>query len=243
MSSSITVIVAATLTNGIGKNGNLPWRLPKEMKYFQHVTTNAPEGSINAVIMGRNTWESIPERFRPLPNRLNLIVTRNEQYLDDFRGAADHKMTPKPSVHASLKDAILHVLTAPLASSSDIPDIHRTFIIGGAAMYREALGLTDALPNPNADDPSTPSTGNNATRQKPLADRILLTRILSPAFEDCDVRMPEFRDEEEEEWTKASREDLVKWVGQNVPENPQEENKMKPGEVVKYEFEMWTRRQ
>ena len=107
-------------------------------------------------------------------------------------------------------------------------------------MYREALGLTDALPNSNADDPST---GNTSTRQKPLADRILLTRILSPAFEDCDVRMPEFRDEKGEEWTKASREDLVKWVGQDVPECPQEENKMKPGEIVKYEFEMWTRRQ
>jgi len=81
MSASITVIVAATLTNGIGKNASLPWRLPKEMKYFQFVTTNAPEGSVNAVIMGRNTWESIPERFRPLPNRQNLIVTRNEHYL------------------------------------------------------------------------------------------------------------------------------------------------------------------
>lgn len=106
-------------------------------------------------------------------------------------------------------------------------------------MYREALGLTDALPNPNKDDPST---GNNSTRQKPLADRILLTRILSPAFEDCDVHMPEFRDEKGEEWMKASREELVNWVGQDVPESPQEENKMKPGEVVKYEFEMWTRR-
>lgn len=235
MSASITVIVAATLTNGIGKNASLPWRLPKEMKYFQFVTTNAPEGSVNAVIMGRNTWESIPERFRPLPNRQNLIVTRNEHYLGNFRA----ERTPKPSVHASLKDAIL---TAPLVSP-DIPNIHRTFIIGGAAMYREALGLTNALPNRNTDDPSTAST---PTQQKPLADRILLTRILSPAFDDCDVHMPEFRNEKsedgEEVWMKASHEELVKWVGQEVPESPREENKMNPGEEVKYEFEMWTRK-
>ena len=76
----LTLIVAATLTNGIGKNGTLTWRLPKEMSYFARTTTNAPEGSINAVIMGRNTWESIPDKFRPLKNRTNLVISRNASY-------------------------------------------------------------------------------------------------------------------------------------------------------------------
>ncbi|KAF6766057.1 dihydrofolate reductase [Ephemerocybe angulata] len=63
--SRLTIIVAATKSNGIGQNGQLPWRLPKEIKYFAQVTSNAPEGTQNAVIMGRNTWESIPKKFRP----------------------------------------------------------------------------------------------------------------------------------------------------------------------------------
>lgn len=76
----LTVIVASTLNNGIGQNARLPWRLPKEMTYFKRVTTNAPEGSMNAVVMGRNTWESIPQKFRPLDKRLNLVVSKNKHY-------------------------------------------------------------------------------------------------------------------------------------------------------------------
>jgi dihydrofolate reductase len=78
--SALTIIVAATPTNGIGLAGTLPWRLPKELKYFASVTSQAPQGQQNAVIMGRNTWESIPKRFRPLPGRLNVVVTRREGY-------------------------------------------------------------------------------------------------------------------------------------------------------------------
>jgi len=76
----LTVIVAATKNNGIGQNSTLPWRLPKEMKYFAHATSVAPDGKVNAVIMGRNTWESIPEKYRPLSNRANHIISRNKDY-------------------------------------------------------------------------------------------------------------------------------------------------------------------
>src|SRR5690606_24683677 len=57
-----------------------PWRLAKEMKYFARATSEAPEGTRNADVMGRTTWESIPEKFRPLPNRVNVVVSRNEKY-------------------------------------------------------------------------------------------------------------------------------------------------------------------
>lgn len=80
MSSSFTLVVAATLTNGIGQGSRLPWRLPQELAYFARVTSGAPEGKLNSVIMGRNTWESIPLKFRPLPGRLNIVVSRNESY-------------------------------------------------------------------------------------------------------------------------------------------------------------------
>ena len=78
--ASITLIVAATLANGIGQSARLPWRLPQEMAYFARVTTAAPEGSVNAVIMGRNTWESIPAKFRPLPRRVNAVVSRSKDF-------------------------------------------------------------------------------------------------------------------------------------------------------------------
>jgi dihydrofolate reductase len=78
---SITLIVAATLSNGIGATGRLPWRLSKEMAYFAKITSHVPENVTkrNAVIMGRKTWESIPTKFRPLKNRINVVVSRDPE--------------------------------------------------------------------------------------------------------------------------------------------------------------------
>ena len=70
-------ILACTHNGGIGLNGKLPWRLKEDMKLFKRITTTIQnpndEGKQNAVIMGRKTWESIPNKFRPLPNRINII--------------------------------------------------------------------------------------------------------------------------------------------------------------------------
>lgn len=73
------VIVAATASSlSIGRHGKLPWRLAQDMLYFKNVTTNTTtKGRMNAVIMGRRTWESIPQKFRPLSNRLNVVLSRN----------------------------------------------------------------------------------------------------------------------------------------------------------------------
>ncbi|KAJ7071051.1 dihydrofolate reductase-like domain-containing protein [Mycena amicta] len=185
--SRLTLIVAATKANGIGQNAQLPWRLPKEMAYFARVTSNAPADKLNGVIMGRNTWESIPLRFRPLKNRLNVVVSRNPSFNAD-----------SARVETSLDGAIAH---------GEHSGVHRTFVIGGAALYAESLAL---------------------------ADRILLTRILSPAFAECDVFMPEFVDDTNS-WTRAAHDVLRDWVGFDVPEGVQEEN------GVQYEFQMWVR--
>jgi dihydrofolate reductase len=78
-SPQLTLVVAATLANGIGAQGALPWRLPREMAYFAKVTREGgptTEGIPNAVIMGRKTWESIPRKFRPLKDRLNVVISR-----------------------------------------------------------------------------------------------------------------------------------------------------------------------
>ena len=80
MATRLTLIAAATQSNGIGFKSSLPWRLRKEMAYFTRVTSEAPEGSVNAVIMGRKSWECIPNKYRPLVNRANVIITRNIDY-------------------------------------------------------------------------------------------------------------------------------------------------------------------
>ncbi|RDB29498.1 Dihydrofolate reductase [Hypsizygus marmoreus] len=205
--SRLTIIVAATKSNGIGQNSTLPWRLPREMKYFAQVTTTAPPGHSNAVIMGRNTWESIPEKYRPLPRRVNIVTSRNENYM----------LNSSPNtplyLHTTLASALARLNTP---STTDRP-IHRAFVIGGASLYSESLALS----------PSSSPT---------VVDRILLTRILSPDFDQCDVFMPDFLGQgTEKRWDRASHEELEAWVGFKVPEGEQEEN------GIKYEFQMWTR--
>ena len=74
LKQSYKIIVATGLNNEIGAQGDLLWRLPKDMRWFKENTTGAD------VIMGRKTYESFPEKFRPLPNRTNIVITRNEDY-------------------------------------------------------------------------------------------------------------------------------------------------------------------
>ncbi|KZT02677.1 dihydrofolate reductase [Laetiporus sulphureus 93-53] len=212
--TKLTLIVAATLTNGIGQNSRLPWRLSKEMRYFARVTSNAPEGSANAVLMGKNTWESIPTKFRPLSKRINVVISSNKRY---ELMPVDAPTPPAPVyLHSSLETALDRLSHPEKLHIS----IHRSFVIGGAALYRDTLHLP----------PSSES----------FVDRILLTRILSPAFEECDVYMPDFRAMEEANtetarWRKASHKELQDWVGFEVPEGVQEEN------GIQYEFQMWVR--
>ena len=121
----LSLIVACTSQGGIGKGGELPWRIPGDMAYFKRVTaeSTAPD-RLNAVIMGRKTWESIPVKFRPLPGRLNVVLSRNPAALNlpaDVLGAE------------SLPDA--------LAAVDNRADIEQCFIIGGAEIYKQALVL------------------------------------------------------------------------------------------------------
>ncbi|KAF8168122.1 dihydrofolate reductase-like domain-containing protein [Crassisporium funariophilum] len=209
--SRLTIIVAATKANGIGVKATLPWRLPKEMKYFAQVTTRAPEGGQNAVIMGRNTWESIPKKHRPLSKRLNIVISRNSNY--DLDASPDSPVVLKNDLKTAL------ALLDDSKATHDATTLHRGFIIGGASLYSETLAL-----------PISPA--------EPYVDRILLTRILSPDFNECDVFMPDFLEKDgkkTEEWTRSSHAALREWVGFEVPEGEQEEN------GVKYEFQMWVR--
>jgi dihydrofolate reductase len=76
------LVVAATLKGGIGQSGKLPWRLKGDMAFFKQLTTTtttAQKGKRNVVVMGRKTWESIPSNFRPLPNRVNVVLSRRPE--------------------------------------------------------------------------------------------------------------------------------------------------------------------
>jgi dihydrofolate reductase len=120
------VVVAATLENGIGKNGKLPWSLPSDMKFFKRITTetNYP-GKKNAVIIGRYTWESVPEKFRPLPGRLNVILSRTMTG-NDIGGSEGNVL-----VSGSLTDA-LELLAEPQYTTT----IETVYVIGGGHVYR-----------------------------------------------------------------------------------------------------------
>ena len=105
-------IVAAIAKNGvIGRDNTLPWRLPEDMKRFKALTMG------QAVLMGRKTWESLPDKFRPLPGRFNMVVPPNANY--SAEGAA---------VVTSIDDALRAV-----------GDENEVFVIGGAEIYRLAL--------------------------------------------------------------------------------------------------------
>ncbi|HEY9713021.1 MAG TPA: dihydrofolate reductase, partial [Chroococcales cyanobacterium] len=74
----LDLVVAVDLNRGIGRANGLPWRLPKDMKRFRNLTTASTDPHLqNAVIMGRKTWDSIPEKFRPLEGRINIVLTRS----------------------------------------------------------------------------------------------------------------------------------------------------------------------
>uniref|UniRef100_A0A914RPA9 dihydrofolate reductase n=1 Tax=Parascaris equorum TaxID=6256 RepID=A0A914RPA9_PAREQ len=72
----INIIVAMDSRGGIGKNGTLPWNIPEDLKYFQTMTTKTVDPTKqNAVVMGRKVWESLPAKWRPLKNRLNVVLS------------------------------------------------------------------------------------------------------------------------------------------------------------------------
>ncbi|MFI2752709.1 dihydrofolate reductase [Cellulomonas sp. P22] len=114
--SSLALVWAQSPDRVIGRNGALPWRVPEDMAHFRALTSGHP------VLMGRATWESLPARFRPLPGRDNLVLSRTPGYAAD--GAR---------VLASLDDALVLV------------DGRDAWVIGGGALYASALEHADRL--------------------------------------------------------------------------------------------------
>lgn len=121
------VVVASTPNMGIGKEGKLPWKLPSDLKFFKEITmaTSDPVKK-NAIIMGRRTWESIPSKHRPLPGRLNVVLTR---------GRSSDIVTEENVVTCGSMTSALELL----ASSPYCFSIENVFVIGGGQILRDAL--------------------------------------------------------------------------------------------------------
>ncbi|HMP98857.1 MAG TPA: dihydrofolate reductase [Cyclobacteriaceae bacterium] len=115
----ISLIAAVSQNRVIGKNNDLPWQLPDDMKYFMQTTKG------HHVIMGRKNYDSIPEKFRPLPNRTNLVVSRQENL-----------HAPGCLVFADLREAFNY---------SKAQGETEVFVIGGAEIYTLALPYADKL--------------------------------------------------------------------------------------------------
>lgn len=113
----ISFVVAMDENGVIGVNGRIPWRLPDDMKWFRDVTMGKP------VIMGRKTYESIPAKFRPLPGRHNIVVTRQPDYTAP--GAT-----------------VVHGIAEALRAAGDVDEI---IVGGGGELYRLLLPQADRL--------------------------------------------------------------------------------------------------
>ncbi len=109
----INLIFARAANGVIGKDNSMPWHLPEDLAHFKRLTLACP------VIMGRKTWDSLPPRFRPLPGRSNIVVTRQV----DWQAAGAFRASSLPEA---------------LKLSGDVPEV---WVIGGAEIYRQAEPL------------------------------------------------------------------------------------------------------
>lgn len=111
-------LVAAVARDGvIGRDNAIPWHIPEDARRFRALTMGHP------VVMGRRTWDSLPERFRPLPGRRNVVVSRNPDWHADGAERA-----------TSFDDALRLLQGEP-----------QVFVVGGASLYAEALAVADEL--------------------------------------------------------------------------------------------------
>ena len=112
---TVSIIAAIAANRGIGKDNDLLWNLPDDMAFFKNTTRE------KVVIMGRKNWESIPHKYRPLPNRVNIVISRNGDYQAD--------------------DAVVVTSLAQALKAAEELESKETFIIGGGMIYQSALDL------------------------------------------------------------------------------------------------------
>lgn len=114
----IRSIWAQSRTRAIGADGGMLWHVPEDMAFFKRATVGMP------VVMGRKTWLSFPEQFRPLPDRPNIVITRDDGF--SAEGAQ-----------------VVHSLEEGLRAAAEIDD--EVWIVGGAQIYAQSMDVVDEL--------------------------------------------------------------------------------------------------
>lgn len=198
------VVAACKHSRGIGGAGQLPWRLRGDMHYFKQLTRSVSDPTkVNAVIMGRKTWQSIPEKMRPLGDRLNVVISSNPTAKDDY-GMSSAVVTA-----TSLEEA-LQKLCAPEYAES----VESVFVIGGGTIYAEALRmsslcervyLTEVSPTSAPAEAQPLKEVNGVPPSAAPPEAALITECGANGPFNCDVFFPAMA---EAEWvqTKASTE-------------------------------------
>lgn len=211
LSKKVSMIAAMCEGNGIGFNGSLPWRLKNELAFFTRITSDTLDKSKkNAVIMGRKSWDSIPIKYKPLPGRINVVISRrmtaNEQCgraifgrLNGGQNDGDEvvigQQVDANGTKSAQPDHVFDSLANCIAFLNQQENIESIFIIGGQQLYQ--LGL-----------------------KEPTVKRIYLTRIHS-SFE-CDTFFPNI--------------DHDQWSEVNIPSVPKEDQVEKD---IRYNFHVY----
>ncbi|KAE8145644.1 dihydrofolate reductase-like domain-containing protein [Aspergillus avenaceus] len=223
----LTLIVATTpiprndkLVLGIGLNGTLPWpRIKADMSFFARVTSRAPRPDThNAIIMGRKTYDSVPAHLRPLGKRVNVIVTRDASgdVSRTVMGELEAKKAktggePTQPVTDAIVGGGLEEALAGVEGKYGA-DLGRVYVIGGAEIYRGALGV----------------------RGRKV--RIVMTNVeKKEGLFECDTFFPV--DEElvqEKGWRRVSDQEVTEWVGEDVSSEWKEEGDVRI-QMVGYE--------
>ena len=122
----LNLIYARAANRVIGKDNQLPWHLPEDLAHFKRTTLGCP------VIMGRKTWDSLPPKFRPLPGRLNIVITRDPAFAAEgaavaYSIEAARALCPPGSEAWVIGGAQIYALALPLAHSVVVTEIARDF--------------------------------------------------------------------------------------------------------------------
>ena len=133
---TVSLIWAEARGGVIGDGGGIPWHVPEDMAHFREMTAGA------TVVMGRKTWDSLPERFRPLPGRRNVVVTRQQDWAVDGADRADSVEAALALSGGAGEAFAAHEPAPGLGDGGGSADV---WVIGGGQVYGQALPAADRL--------------------------------------------------------------------------------------------------
>lgn len=138
-SPRIGLIWAQARGGVIGAAGTMPWHLSEDLKHFSRTTKGSP------VVMGRRTWQSFPPKFRPLPGRTNIVITRDDSFADEGAVRARSVEDALRIAGEVLSDGALAGEASPADAGTASDPRPTIWVIGGGSVYREAIDDADLL--------------------------------------------------------------------------------------------------